>query len=174
MKITELTAGLRVAVKNYKSYTGSIVCYEAIVLDPAYWTRVSSRDRDCRWTTVVARRRGQNHNGFSRTVATGIPVARVDVRGQWTPDFVAPNTIVSTWPAYLERAAADEAARKAALEREYALSTQIDGAVAALNGALVAAGIKGAAWRKGDSVVLSLGACEPVAALVAASAVVPV
>ena len=162
MKIAHLATGMRVAVKNYKSYSSGVVCQEAIVIDPAYWTRTNDRYAGC---VVTPRKRSDNYLGHSRSVWSGVPVALLDVTGVWRPSLVAPNQIVSTWAAYEEDRAARIAAFEAELARRNDESARVDAAIAALNEVLAAHGAAWGAYRLDGKIVLTTAACEALAAL---------
>lgn len=167
MKITALSTGLEVAVRNYKDHNGNVVAYRAIVVDPAYWTKNFSYGK----APVVRRGRATNHAGMYGSRESGIPVARLLLNGCWAVEFVAPNAIVSPWADYLESRAAAEAATAERRARELAEHERAEEAVGAIRTALAELGTPHASlWRRDGGVFLTMSAVEAVAAALAAAA----
>lgn len=165
MKITALSTGLEVAVKNYKDYSGNIVAYRAIVIDPAYWTKHTVYGK----APEVRRGRATNRSGLRMMTESGIPVARLLFDNKWDVEFVAPNAIVSPWADYLESRAAAEAATAERRARELAEHEQVGEAIEAIRTALAELGTPHASlWRKDNGVFLAASAAETVAAALTA------
>lgn len=167
MKITALSTGLEVAVRNRKDYLGNVVCYRAVVVDPAYWVKNYSYGK----VPVVRRGRATNHTGLYSMRESGIPVARLLLNGYWAVEFVAPNAIVSPWADYLESRAAAEAATAERRARELAEHERAEEAVGAIRTALAELGTPHASlWRRDGGVFLTMTAVEAVAAALTAAA----
>lgn len=163
MKVANLTVGLEVAIRKYKGWDGIDVCDRGIVIDPAYWTKTVRANRGEYSVTLRPEKRA-NTDGFGGFTASGIPVAVLNYRGEWTCEFVAPNKIVGTWEAHLEVKEAADAARKAAELRRLTEAERLKAAAKTINEALDAAGLRdtlvGTYVKDGDHLVIRVDAAE--------------